>query len=81
MDAPNGGATRYIQTSRIEPLNTAGASERAGVIEAPEMGPANKASKAMTPPISTPANTPFSFALVATPRIMNMSMAVSTASG
>jgi hypothetical protein len=36
-------------------LTTAGANERAGFIEAPQIGPANIASNAITAPIAAPA--------------------------
>ena len=47
--------------SPSDPPTIAGASDRAGFIEAPEIGPANSTSKAITPPMATPANSPFSF--------------------
>src|SRR5207249_5699854 len=55
---------------------TAGASERAGFIDAPEIGPANNASKPITAPTAMPAVIPFSRAPVETLRITNMSNAV-----
>ena len=59
---------------------SAGARERAGFIEAPQAGPANIASSAMTPPIAMPAVMPFSFAPVDTLKIVIIRMAVSTSS-
>ena len=47
----------------------AGAMERAGFIEAPVIGPANIASRPMTPPMAIPAVMPFSLAPVETLRI------------
>ncbi|MCH2046147.1 MAG: hypothetical protein MK212_18680 [Saprospiraceae bacterium] len=41
---PTIGATIYIQSEVESPLTRAGAIERAGFIDAPDMGPANKAS-------------------------------------
>ena len=43
-------------------LAIAGPSERAGFIEAPEIGPAKMASSAITPPTAIPTTIPFSFA-------------------
>ena len=50
----------------------AGASDLAGFIEAPQIGPANIASKAMTEPTAMPAVIPFSFAPVETLRIVSI---------
>jgi len=58
----------------------AGDRERMGFMEAPQMGPANIASKATTLPIAAPAMIPFSFAPVETFQITYISMNVSTTS-
>jgi hypothetical protein len=58
----------------------AGARERAGFIDAPEIGPANRASNAMTAPTATPAMMPFSFEPAETQRITNIRMRVRIAS-
>jgi hypothetical protein len=50
----------------------AGARERGGFIDAPDTGPANSASRAITDPTATPAMTPFSLAPVETLRITNI---------
>ena len=55
---------------------TAGASDLAGFIEAPQIGPANIASKAITEPTTIPAVIPFSLAPVETPRITNIRIVV-----
>ncbi len=58
---PTSGASHinpHVMAS--DPPTIAGASDRAGFIDAPEIGPANSTSKAITPPIATPANSPFS---------------------
>src|SRR6476619_4787447 len=57
-------------------LTTAGPSERAGFIDAPQIGPANIASNPMTDPTTIPAVIPFSRAPVETPRITNINNAV-----
>ena len=67
---------RYIQRLSRRNETKAGARERAGFIEAPLMGPANKASRAITDPTATPASTPFSFEPVETLRITNMRISV-----
>ena len=54
--------------------------ERAGFIEAPQIGPANMASKATTAPMASPAVIPFSRAPVETRKITNISKKVSTTS-
>ena len=59
---------------------SAGPSERAGFIDAPEIGPPIMASKATTPPMATPARSPTSLAPTATPRITNIKRDVRTAS-
>jgi len=58
------------------PDTNAGASDRAGFIDAPQIGPANIASKPMTEPTTIPAVIPFSAAPVETPRIANIKIAV-----
>src|SRR2546421_7427198 len=78
--APSTGATRYTHNAARCPDKTAGASERAGFIDAPQIGPANIASNPMTPPTAMPAMTPVSFGPVDTLRITSMSRPVSTAS-
>lgn len=70
------GAVRYSHRWCRLPLTNAGAIERAGFIDAPEIGPANIASKATTAPIAAPAIIPFSFAPVETPKITNINMNV-----
>ena len=55
---------------------TAGPSDRAGFIDAPQMGPANIASSPITAPTTIPAVMPFSAAPVETPRITNIKIAV-----
>src|SRR5688500_11555442 len=54
--------------------------DRAGFIDAPQIGPANMASKAITPPTATPATIPFSFDPHDTARTTNIRMAESTSS-
>ena len=54
------GALRYIQRCCQLLLTNAGASDRAGFIEAPETGPANIAPGRTTIPIANPANIPCS---------------------
>ena len=58
------------------PETRAGASDRAGFIDAPQIGPANIASSPITEPTTIPAVIPFSRAPVETPRITNISIAV-----
>src|SRR6266403_3877697 len=53
----------------------AGAKERAGFIDAPEIGPAKSASSAMTDPTAIPAVIPRSLAPVETLRITNINRA------
>ena len=55
-------------------------NERAGFIDAPEIGPANIASSPMTDPTAMPAVIPFSFAPVETLRITHIRMKVRTVS-
>ena len=50
----------------------AGASERAGFMDAPQIFPANMASSAITAPMAMPAVMPFSFAPVETFRMTNI---------
>src|SRR5262245_43371289 len=80
MQAPSVGAVRYTYRLSKRSDTAAGASERAGFIDAPEIGPANSASRAITDPTATPAKTPFSFEPVETLRITNISRKVRTAS-
>ena len=70
------GAIRYTHKAVRLPETTAGANERAGFMDAPEIGPANRASKAITPPTAIPAISPFSFAPLDTARITNINMLV-----
>src|SRR5687768_1594103 len=56
--APNSGATTYTYIFRTFPDISAGATDRAGFIDAPQIGPANIASSATVPPIAIPAMTP-----------------------
>src|SRR5262249_43993799 len=48
--APRTGAVRYTHRLSSRSETTAGASDRAGFIDAPLIGPANRASRAMTDP-------------------------------
>src|SRR5262249_47533982 len=75
--APRTGAVRYTHKLSSRSDTRAGARERAGFIDAPEIGPANSASKAITDPTATPARTPFSFEPVETLRMTNISRKVS----
>src|SRR5438477_1540584 len=54
----------------------AGPSDRAGFIDAPQIGPANIASSPITAPTTIPAVMPFSAAPVDTLRITNIKVAV-----
>src|SRR5207244_10303737 len=54
----------------------AGPSDRAGFIDAPQIGPANIASSPITAPTAIPAVMPFTAAPVETPRITNIKIAV-----
>jgi hypothetical protein len=58
----------------------AGASERAGFIDAPQIGPANIASNKTVEPIAKPANIPCSLLPVATFIITNIRKKVSKSS-
>ena len=78
--APTVGAMRYTQRYCTFPLTTAGERDRAGFIEAPQMGPANMASRAITDPMAIPAVIPFSFAPVETLKITSIRRNVSTTS-
>ncbi len=49
-------ADQYNHKSPTEPDNNAGAKERAGFTEAPEMNAKKKMSKPTTPPIAIPLN-------------------------
>lgn len=49
-------ADQYNHKSPTEPDNSAGARERAGFIEAPEMNAKKKMSKPTMPPIAIPLN-------------------------
>src|SRR5207253_6828357 len=66
MALPTRGASKYSQSVPTWPETSAGASERAGFIDAPQIGPANIASRATTAPIAVPAMIPFSCAPVET---------------
>lgn len=74
--APPNVATRYNHKCSKLPETTAGASERAGFIEALVTGPANNASSPTTVPMATPAIRPFSLAPNATCMITNISIKV-----
>src|SRR5262249_39364996 len=78
--APRTGAVRYTHKLSSRSDTRAGARERAGFIDAPEIGPANSASRAITDPTATPASTPFSFEPVETLRMTNISSRARTAS-
>lgn len=69
---PIKGAVRYTQREFKFPETIEGASERAGFIDAPQIGPANIASKPMIEPMAIPAVIPFSFAPVETFIITNI---------
>lgn len=55
------GAEIYSHNDCRFPEISAGASERAGFIDAPQMGPANIASNNTVVPIAMPASVPVSF--------------------
>src|SRR5689334_14215900 len=76
--APATGAVRYTQRWSSRPETTAGARDRAGFMLAPDTGPPNSASNAITAPTATPASSPFSLAPVATLSTTTMSIRVST---
>jgi hypothetical protein len=57
-------------------VTNAGANERAGFIEAPQIGPAKSASSAITAPTAIPAVVPRSFGPVETLRMTNINSAV-----
>src|SRR5439155_5493285 len=76
IPAPAMGATKYSQSALKWPDTTAGASDRAGFIEAPQIGPANIASSPITEPTAIPAVIPFSLAPVETFRITNIRIAL-----
>src|SRR5690606_12408299 len=78
--APPTGAARYTQKCCSCPLTSAGAIDRAGFMLAPQIGPANMASKATTPPTAAPAMIPVSREPELTPRITNIRISVSTTS-
>lgn len=65
--APKIGAVRYTQRLSVWPETIAGARERAGFMDAPQIGPANIASSRITDPMAMPANNPCSLDPVATP--------------
>lgn len=58
----SGRATKTASKSCQRECSEGGARERAGFIEAQQIGPANRASKPITPPTAIPAISPFSFA-------------------
>ena len=58
----------------------AGAIERAGFMDAPQMGPANMASNPTTEPIASPANMPCSLLPTATLMITSIKKKVSISS-
>ena len=70
--APKIGAIIYIQRCSKCPETNAGAIERAGFIEAPEIGPANIASSKTVEPIAIPANKPCSLLPCATFKITSI---------
>ena len=78
--APMTGANKYTHKCSKWPLTRAGASDRAGFIDAPDTGPANRASRAITAPTAIPAVIPFSFAPVDTHRMTNMRIKVRSTS-
>src|SRR5690606_1538062 len=77
--APATGPTRYNHRSCTCPLTTAGATDRAGFIDAPEIVPANIASSATTAPIAAPAMIPVSRLPVETFRMTYIRSIVRTA--
>jgi hypothetical protein len=74
------GADKYTQRLSKWRETTAGARERAGFMEAPQTGPAKRASKPMTEPTATPTVMPFSFAPVNTDRMTNIKRPLSRTS-
>jgi glycerol uptake facilitator-like aquaporin len=74
------GATRYSHSAWRFPETSAGPSERAGFIEAPEIGPPNSASRPTVPPIAMAAASPTARVSVATAMITNIRKNVSTTS-
>src|ERR1700728_970255 len=79
-NAPKNGAVQYIHRcsqQTLLPDTIAGAMERAGFIDAPQMGPANMASNPTTEATAIPAVITFSFAPLDTCRITNMRQKVS----
>ena len=74
--APMTGANKYTHKCSKWPLTRAGASDRAGFIDAPDTGPANRASNPMTDPTAMPAVIPFSFAPVETHRTTSIRISV-----
>src|SRR5690349_8521050 len=75
-NAPATGAVRYTHRWSSRPATTAGARVRAGFIDAPDTGPANRASRAITAPTATPASRPFSFEPEDTERITTIRIRV-----
>lgn len=78
--APRVVATIYSHRCVRCPDTIAGAIDLAGFIEAPQIGPANMASKPTTAPMAMPAVMPFSLAPVETHSMTYMSMNVSIVS-
>jgi hypothetical protein len=72
VDAPKIGERIYNHKYSVCPDMMAGASDLAGFIDAPVIGPANIASNNITEPIAIPANNPCSFDPVATLIITNI---------
>lgn len=56
IDVPINVADQYSHKSPIEPDNSAGAKDRAGFIDAPEMSAKKNISKPTIPPIAIPLN-------------------------
>ena len=78
--APIIGPAMYIHRLAKSSDTSAGASERAGFIDAPVIGPAQSTDSPTTPPIALPAIIPFSILPVETLRIINMRNSVITIS-
>ena len=77
---PRIGATMYSHSACRSPLTSAGPTERAGFIEAPEIGPPNIASRPTVPPIAIAAASPTARVSVATAMITNIRKKLSTSS-
>ena len=79
-ELPIMGAEIYIHKNCNSPDIMAGPNERAGFIEAPEMGPAKSASNKTTAPIAIPAMMPCSLLPCETRRMTNIKKKVNSIS-